>query len=132
MVLPGLGRGGVAAALRVAAAGGHVRMVDMLLKARASVFETDSNATSSLMLAAEAGHAQVCKILLKQSPALFDLRNRKRQNAYDLAVGMCKSAAVRAMKPHASDKVPEIDDQLENYSALSLEAKTVTYLTYNL
>ena len=33
---------------------------------------------------------------------------------------------------HLVLQLAEIDDQLENYSALSLEAKTVTYLTYNL
>uniref|UniRef100_A0A7S3TNJ2 Ankyrin repeat protein n=1 Tax=Strombidinopsis acuminata TaxID=141414 RepID=A0A7S3TNJ2_9SPIT len=81
---------------------GEVELVDALLKAGVSVYESDAQANTALILAAKNGHADVCR-LLKSQGADEHVRNAFRENAYDLANNSRRMDVLRVFNPWASD-----------------------------
>ena len=102
----------------VAAVNGEPELVDELLKAGVSVYVTDPLRSTALIRVAEAtqvnvygsGHHRcVTTLIARQSKQFFELRNKFRQNAFDLAVKNQSYVALRAMEPGRHPADSEID-----------------------
>jgi len=95
---------GPGAALRHASEMGYAPIVEELLNAGVNVYQVDMRMDTALILAAKAGHDKVCKLLKDKAPKLHDLRNIRRQSAYDLAIAGRKEEVVRLLMPNPSDE----------------------------
>lgn len=82
---------GIGAALRVAASRGETELVDALLQAGASVFQTDEKANTALIVAAQGGQSEVCGRLV--------LNGDGRIEYDELAILMRYEAKVVAQQP---------------------------------
>lgn len=82
------------------------QIVQWLLDAGTSVYETDARANTALILAARNGCTETCKVLKRNvGDNLRSVRNRQRQSAYDLAVSGKHTLVKRVLLPSDSDKV---------------------------
>merc|ERR1719215_393748 len=70
--------------IHLAAAGGHVQILQMLLSCKAAVDELDANGNTALMLASQHGRAPAAETLL-EARANYTLRNQMNVMAVDLA-----------------------------------------------
>jgi ankyrin repeat protein/8-oxo-dGTP pyrophosphatase MutT (NUDIX family) len=101
--------GGVAEVLKVAAATGDPDLVKELLDAGVNVFVTDTHLNTALIRVAEAvdidtehgsGQELCIKMLADRHPKqFFELRNKLRQNSFDIAVKNRSYVALRTMQP---------------------------------
>ena len=102
-------RHGIPELLGIAAESGDVDLVRSLLDARANVYCTDMRGSTALIRIADAvkgiqpaagGHTDVIELLLARYPSqqFYELRNRMRQNAFDLAVLRHSTGALRVMQ----------------------------------
>ena len=103
--------------MREAARIGDSNIVKCMLKAKVDTFNCDEQGNTVLIVASEYGHANVCKLLMdartdgRDTRNLKAVRNRKRQNAYDIAVSKKHQAVVRIIEPNSTVKVSTMTPQ---------------------
>ena len=113
---------GVSAVLCVAAEKGDPTLVQQLLEAKVNVYATDLRASTALIRVVEgqqintenSGHHEVIQMLIaRHSAQFFEIRNKRRQNAFDLAVKNRSYVALRAMQQgrHPADAEIDADDK---------------------
>ena len=71
--------------LHYAACGGHITVVNELIKAGANVEEHNENGHTPLMEAASAGHVPVAKLLLEAGAGINTHSNEFKESALTLA-----------------------------------------------
>ena len=107
---------GLSAAMREAAQLGEAHIVQCMLNAKVDTFNSDEQGNTVLIVASEYGHANVCKLLMgahqkgRDSRNLKEVRNRKRQNAYDIAVSKKHQEVVRIIQPNDTDDLCKPED----------------------
>ena len=109
---------GAGALLRAAARAGEAELTQLILDAGVSAMRTDENANTALLQACKLGQTAVCRVLLKAAPEAKELRNRRRESAYDIAVSKQHSKVIRLLKPSLSDRDVAFEDE-ESVRALA-------------
>ena len=82
-----------------------------MLNAKVDTFNCDEQGNTVLIVASEYGHANVCKLLMdahrngRDGRDLKEVRNLRRQNAYDIAVSKKHQEVVRIIHPNGTVEV---------------------------